>query len=112
MCAYYHFKAELHLFENKLNGTIPTELGLLSNMEQLDLYSNQLTGTIPSELGLLSNLMTFYLGSNQLTGAVPTTLATLPLLSKSQITFAPVRDTVSELWVLSHVRILSSLQST
>ena len=107
MCAYYRFKVDLYLFENKLNGTIPTELGLLSNLEWLDLFKSQLTGTIPSELGLLSNLISLSLDSNQFTGTVPTILASLPL-SKSQITFVPVRDTVSALWVLSLVRILSS----
>mmetsp|Transcript_18189 Transcript_18189/g.32971 ORF Transcript_18189/g.32971 Transcript_18189/m.32971 type:complete len:171 (-) Transcript_18189:571-1083(-) len=47
---------ELRLSFNNLIGTIPTELGLLSNVEVIDLYFNDLTGTIPTELGLLSNL--------------------------------------------------------
>jgi Leucine-rich repeat (LRR) protein len=43
---------------NNLTGTIPTELGNLSNLTRLYLSSNELTGTIPTELGNLSNLTT------------------------------------------------------
>ena len=45
----------LHLHENQLSGTIPSELGNLTNLERLVLYNNQLSGTIPSELGNLTN---------------------------------------------------------
>ena len=49
----------LDLYSNQLTGTIPVELGNLSNLQYLQLYSNQLTGTIPVELGNLSNLYDF-----------------------------------------------------
>jgi hypothetical protein len=39
-----------------LNGTIPTEIGLLTQLTYLDLYSKQLTDTIPSTLGNLVQL--------------------------------------------------------
>ena len=76
--------ARIYLSGNDLTGTIPTELGLLSNLEALGLYLNQLTGTISTELGLLSNLEVLSLHSNQLIGSVPTSLARLPLLRKYQ----------------------------
>ena len=41
------------------------------------LGSNQLTGTIPPELGGLTNLQTLSLGSNQLTGTIPAALSNL-----------------------------------
>ena len=91
---------ELRLYENVLNGTIPTELGLLHDLEWLNLFSNQVTGTIPTELGLLSNLEYLALDSNRLTGTVPTTLASLPLLSKSQ----PLLFRYSFFTMCSHVR--------
>jgi len=39
---------------------------------------NQLTGTIPPEIGNLSNLTTLYLSNDQLTGPIPPGLATCP----------------------------------
>jgi hypothetical protein len=52
--------------------------------EELDLYENDLNGTILTELGLLSSLVVLDLSPNQLTGTVPTSLVSLSLLSKSQ----------------------------
>ena len=67
----------LSLFQNKLTGTIPAELGSLSKLTELGLFSNQLTGTIPSELGSLSNLEILYLLQNELTGTIPAELGSL-----------------------------------
>ena len=41
---------------NNLNGTIPSELGLLPNIWELDLSNNKLVGSVPSELGQLTTL--------------------------------------------------------
>jgi hypothetical protein len=40
---------------NSLNGTIPTELGLLPSIGLLYLYGNKLQGTIPDTLGLVTS---------------------------------------------------------
>jgi hypothetical protein len=40
----------LHLVENGLDGSIPRELGLLSDLETMQLSDGTLTGTIPPEL--------------------------------------------------------------
>ena len=57
--------------EHSLTGSIPAEIGNLSNLERLGLPNNQLTGGIPAELGRLSNLRSLYIGPNQLTGEIP-----------------------------------------
>ena len=62
---------KLDLPGNNLTGTLPAELGGLSNLTELGLYGNQLTGEIPPELGGLSNLTDLYLRLNQLTGCIP-----------------------------------------
>ena len=67
----------LNLDRNQLSGTIPTELGNLSELRGLSLYSNQLSGTIPTELGNLSDLKILWLGANQLTGPIPSELGNL-----------------------------------
>ena len=67
----------LSLFHNDLNGTLPSELGTLTNLQYLLLSRNQLTGEIPTELGSLTNLQDLRLFYNQLTGEIPTELGTL-----------------------------------
>ena len=70
----------LHLTENNLTGTIPTELSSLSSLRDLRLFDNQLTGSIPLELGNLSDLEQLSLGGNQLTGGIPSELGSLSKL--------------------------------
>jgi len=74
--------SRLALSRNQLTGTIPTELGNLSNLESLELAWNNLTGEIPTELGNLTNLWALYLSNNQLTGEIPTELGNLPHLGE------------------------------
>ena len=61
----------LHLRGTHLTGTIPEELGSLTNLKSLALSGNQLTGTIPEELGNLTNLKSLSIWDNQLTGTIP-----------------------------------------
>ena len=63
-----------------LNGSLPAELGDLTELQRLDLRENQLTGEIPASIGKLSNLEVLNLGSNQLTGEIPPTLGNLKKL--------------------------------
>ncbi|MBC6422225.1 MAG: leucine-rich repeat domain-containing protein [Hormoscilla sp. SP5CHS1] len=61
---------ELWLQNNSLNGTLPSEYGSLSNLQVLYLYNNDLSGTLPSEYGSLSNLQYLYLQNNSLNGTL------------------------------------------
>ena len=49
----------LQLYKNNLEGPIPTELGKMSNLNELRLNGNFLSGTIPKQLGNLRYLGTF-----------------------------------------------------
>lgn len=61
-----------------LSGTIPTGLGLWTNLQSLMLNNNALSGTIPTQLGLLTNLDVLFLSENPfLSGTIPSELASL-----------------------------------
>ena len=68
---------ELVLSHNGLSGTIPSELGALTNLKELSLAGNELRGAIPLELGNLTNLEWLFLGDNQLSGTIPSELSNL-----------------------------------
>jgi hypothetical protein len=76
----------IHQTLNNLVGSIPAELGNLSNMLYLYLNINQLTGSIPPELGSLNNLVYFGMYSNQLTGSIPSALGSLSSVTVFEMT--------------------------
>ena len=81
----------LHLTGNRLSGPIPGELGDLTQLEQLSAGSNRLIGEMPPELGSLGNLTRLHLSDNQLTGGIPDWLGSLSglerlSLSRNQLT--------------------------
>ena len=67
----------LLLYTNQLSGSIPPELGNMTNLLSLQLFRNQLAGSIPPELGNMTNLTWLYLSSNQLSGSIPAELGNL-----------------------------------
>eukprot|EP00978_Attheya_sp_CCMP212_P008760 scaffold20576_cov30-Attheya_sp.AAC.1 len=68
---------QLNFFINQLTGPIPTQIGLLTNLEALSLINNQITGPIPTQIGLLTNLERLTLSNNQHTGPIPTEIGLL-----------------------------------
>jgi hypothetical protein len=72
----------LALGDNQLSGTMPSSLGALAALEILDLSRNQISGTIPSSLGALTALWYLDLGDNQLSGTIPSSLVALTALSE------------------------------
>ena len=61
----------VHLAGNLLIGTLPAELGDLSELTALRLWDNRLSGGIPPELGRLPNLTELTLDDNHLSGGIP-----------------------------------------
>ena len=57
---------------NKLFGTIPSQIGNLTELRVFEVDHNALTGTIPTELGNLINIVELDLDDNKLTGTIPT----------------------------------------
>ncbi|CAB9522187.1 Leucine Rich Repeat [Seminavis robusta] len=75
------------LRKNKLlSGSIPTEVGLLTNLVQINIIYTRVTGSIPSELGLLSsNLTKIFIDSNMMSGAIPSEIGRLTNLQYLQL---------------------------
>ncbi|WP_419552385.1 cell wall-binding repeat-containing protein [Candidatus Poriferisodalis sp.] len=78
----YAHVAEVSLSSNDLSGSIPPELGNLTNLDKLWLSDNELTGSIPPELGNLTNLDTLLLYDNELSGSIPVELGNLTNLTE------------------------------
>ena len=85
---------KLYLIDNQLTGSIPTQLGNLSNLTTLNIEMNQLTGPIPAELGNLSNLKTLAMGWNQLTGSIPPQLGNLTELTYLRLNYNPLSGSI------------------
>ena len=96
---------ELLLSSNQLKGIIPPELGQLSQLKRLDIRQNELTGVIPSEFGGLLQLEELDIGKNHLTGNIPVELGQL-----SQLKFFNVYDNQLKGIVPLELAHLSSLQ--
>ena len=75
----------LELYSRNLTGSIPLELGNLTELYSLSLGDNELTGSIPPELRNLTNLIRFYLDNNQLIGTIPSWLGNLTKLEHLEL---------------------------
>ena len=70
---------------NNLSGTIPTSIGMLSELRTLNLRGSNLIGELPCELGELENLTGILLEDNQFSGGIPSSLGTIPALGTAGI---------------------------
>ncbi len=68
---------ELRLYANRMSGSIPTEIGLASNLESLRLETNFFTGSIPTEIGLATKLTDINFGFNDFFGKIPSEIGML-----------------------------------
>lgn len=99
----------LDLSSNQINGSIPRELGNLTNLVKLELSYNNFSGNIPRELGNLSNLIAINLSDNQLGGSIPTeigNLANLKELEELDLSNNYLTGEISEFRNLSNLKYL------
>lgn len=71
----------LDIIWDSLQGTIPPEMHLLSNLSSLMLVGNAMSGSLPTEIGMMTALQVLGLFSNRMQGRLPTELGLLSLLS-------------------------------
>lgn len=65
---------------NYLHGSLPLGFFGLSSLRQLDLSSNAITGEVPSQIEYLQSLQTLILGDNQFVGEILSNIDTLHAL--------------------------------
>lgn len=68
---------QLDLSDNQLTGTLPEDLGLLTELTHLDLSGNRLQGVLPPNVGHPQQLRYLDLSRNQLRGPIPDRLRLL-----------------------------------
>ena len=73
---------EIDLSSMKLFGEIPSELGLLANLEILRLQNNFLSGSMPESFSNLKKLRLLNISNNHLTGNIPDKINELVLLEE------------------------------
>jgi len=78
-----------------LKGTIPTQLGLLTNLGELRLGFNSHIGEIPSEIGNLGEHLVFLdIEGNSLEGEIPPQLGGLDKLTKLHLSRNDLSGTI------------------
>ncbi|KAF3643725.1 putative receptor-like protein 12-like [Capsicum annuum] len=64
------FLKYVDLSMNNHSGTIPPEIGNLTNLIYLNLSVNQISGTIPPQIGSLARIQAFHIFENHLNGSI------------------------------------------
>ena len=87
VCGAAHQVIAIGVSGQKLSGTIPSALGLVSSLQSLDLSNNAILGAVPSTLGNLKDLTNInFSGNTLLTSTVPSALCSLSVLSLGSLT--------------------------
>ncbi|KAM0952522.1 putative protein kinase RLK-Pelle-LRR-XII-1 family [Dioscorea sansibarensis] len=76
----------MSLSDNSITGSIPSSLGNLSSLTTLSLANNKLNSTLPKDIGyLLPNLRIIFLNNNRFTGPIPPSLSNASRLEQVQL---------------------------
>ncbi|GAB4478496.1 MAG: hypothetical protein OHK0057_29510 [Thermoflexibacter sp.] len=68
---------EIRLGSNNLSGTLPSEIGNLTDLRIFWVMSNSIVGTIPSTIGNLTNLRDIRFHDNSISGEIPVSMGNL-----------------------------------
>ena len=96
----------LKLSNNNLTGPLPAALGNLTRLKMLELYNNDLTGSLPAELGNLTNLEVLnFRGNDNMRGPLPQSLTRLTKLKEFRFAYlCPPANRAFKTW-LERVRV-------
>jgi hypothetical protein len=79
---------------NGLSGTLPFELGFLTETVFLRISKNDIGGFIPSEIGMLKRMSTLDLSSNIMTGSIPDTIGNATDLVQLDLSYNRINGTI------------------
>ena len=88
---------EIWLGSNHLVGTIPPEIGNLSDLQAMYLYLNQLTGNLPPALANM-NVCSTFLCSKPITGNIPTEMGNMTSLQALSLSSNQLNGTIPWNW--------------
>eukprot|EP00536_Pseudo-nitzschia_multiseries_P006446 jgi/Psemu1/304126/fgenesh1_kg.136_\ len=98
----------MSLRKQQMTGRIPDEVGKLSLLTVLDLESNKFEGPLMAKIGEFQKLNNLYLGSNRLSGALSSDFGRLQFLVNLDLSGNRFSSTLpSELGKLSYLQSLS-----
>lgn len=88
-------KISISLENNRLQGFIPSHIGLLSNnLIDFNIGSSDVSGTLPAELGLLTRLQTLVLDRTSIHSKFPSQIGRLRNLTKLSVDSTPLTGTI------------------
>ena len=92
--------------EGTLVGSVPDSFQYLTQMTIFDASGSQFSGTVPSWIGQWSSLSLFSFSANRITGSLPTALATLTNLSTFSVDANEMTGNLSVLEKLTNLQAL------
>lgn len=82
-----------------ISGTIPSELGRCTKLRWLKLPVNHISGTLATELGNLSMLEEFIIGANRgIHGTIPSEFGKLTMLERFYLTQTAISGSIPGGW--------------
>ena len=106
----------ISLVENGIQGTLPPEIGDLTNLKWLFLNGNQIRGTIPQTITQVTSLEDLWLGENQLGGTIPEGIGNMTSLQYLALDHNDIAgrlpDSIGRLSNLRELRISSNRLSS
>jgi hypothetical protein len=85
---------------------LPTEVGLLGNLETLLMADNNFEGSLPTQVGRMESLTIWHLEKNAMTGSIPSTVENLENLAELSIWGNDFTGSASELCDLDNLQDL------
>jgi len=84
---YFNWMNVIDLSNNKLSGSVPLEMYMLTGIQSLNLSHNMFSGTIPKEVGNMELLESVDLSRNLFSGEIPQTMSSLHFLEVLNLSF-------------------------